>query len=153
GGAGDGVHGGAALSALRCHVCRLGPRASSIIRPRAYPNYSQILAICSVVCRVKRAQEFGCGSAKQLAMYISKLGSSPTMRLFYQWHSGSYLGEPTRLDNVFKFLRAAEYSLPELFAVVELFVQRAKIHANYALFLAELPRWFRADALKILEEQ
>lgn len=77
------------------------------------------------------------------------------MKGFYHWHSTTYRGAPQRIDNVFKFLRAAEYSLPEYFAVVELFVQQAKPSAsvNYSLFLAELPRWFRAEALKILEEQ
>jgi hypothetical protein len=62
-------------------------------------------------------------------------------------------GELKRLDNVFKFLRACEFNLPESFAVVELFLTKAGIRANYSLLLAELPRWFRPEALKILEEQ
>jgi hypothetical protein len=77
------------------------------------------------------------------------------MKAFYQWHSTSYKGEPERIDNIFKFLRAAEFSLPEYFAVVELFARVASPSSNidYSLMLAELPRWFRAEPLKILEEQ
>jgi hypothetical protein len=88
-------------------------------------------------------------------MYISKLSQLPTMKSFYQWHSNSYQGQPERIDNVFKFLRSSEFSLPEYFAVVELFVIAALPEASidYSLLLAELPRWFRSEPLKILEEQ
>jgi hypothetical protein len=72
---------------------------------------------------------------------------------FFSWHSQSYQGELKQLDNVFKFLRACEFNLPEYFAVVELFLTKAGVRANYSLLLAELPRWFRPEALKILEEQ
>ncbi|WP_224544733.1 DEAD/DEAH box helicase [Mesorhizobium sp. CA16] len=119
------------------------------------PSYNQLKALCSLVCSVEKPQTFGCSSASQLTLYISKLRQYTTMRAFYHWHSSSYRGEPQKIDNVFKFLRAAEYSLPEYFAVVELFVKaRAPDQdASYALLLAELPRWFRAEPLKILEEQ
>lgn len=119
------------------------------------PKYDSLAATCEVICAVEKPQTFGCASARQLAMYISKLGQMPTMKGFYQWHSSSYQGQPERIDNVFKFLRAAEFSLPEYFAVVELFA-RSVLPASsidYSLLLAELPRWFRAEPLKILEEQ
>jgi hypothetical protein len=58
-----------------------------------------------------------------------------------------------QLDNVFKFLRACEYSLPEYFATVQLFCIKAGRDANYSLFVAEMPRWFRAEVLKNLEEE
>lgn len=119
----------------------------------ARPTYEQIAALCSVVCKVVPARIFGCGTDKQLSMYISKLRGSVTMKDFYQWHSRSYRGEAHNLDNVFKFLRSAEFSLPEYFGVVELFVKTRAITADYSLFLAELPRWFRSEPLKILEEQ
>lgn len=118
-----------------------------------HPTYEELLATCSVICNVRSARDFGCASDRQLAMYIHKLRQSRTMREFYTWHAAGYRGDPERRDNVFKFLRAAEYGLPELFAIVELFLQKLKKHANYSLFLSELPRWFRAEALKILEEQ
>jgi hypothetical protein len=117
------------------------------------PSYEQIEAVCRVICKVRTAQEFGCGSDRQLAMYIHRLRTSSTMREFYKWHTAGYRGDPQRLDNVFKFLRAAEYSLPEYFAVVQLFVTKAGKSGDYSFLLAELPRWFRAEALKILEEQ
>lgn len=119
------------------------------------PKFDNLAATCAVICSVEKPQVFGCGSARQLAMYILKLSQLSTMRNFYQWHSESYKGDPQRIDNVFKFLRAAEFSLPEYFAVVELFVNTKLPEKvlDYSLFLAELPRWFRAEPLKILEEQ
>jgi len=75
------------------------------------------------------------------------------MRTFFHAYSSSYLGDESRLDNIFRFLRACEYSLPELFAAVELFVKKLGFSADYSLFVAELPRWFRAEVLKSLEER
>ena len=54
---------------------------------------------------------------------------------------------------MFRFLRACEYGLPQLFSVVELFAKRLNAETNYSLFVAELPRWFRAEVLKNLDEQ
>lgn len=140
------------LIGLRSAVrARLRAKAPLIWNGR--PTYEEIEAVCTVICDVKGAQNFGCGSNRQLAMYINRLRSSPSMREFYSWHSESYRGEPKRLDNVFKFLRAAEFSLPEYFAVIELFVSKDHSSADYSLLLSELPRWFRAEELKILEEQ
>lgn len=128
-------------------------RNNAQLRWTAYPNFDQIWALCSVVCAVKRPSEFGCRSAKQLAFYISKLRESRSMVEFFAWHSENYRGQPREHDNVFKFLRGCEFNLPEYFAVIELFLTKAGVRANYSLLLAELPRWFRDEALKILEEQ
>jgi DEAD/DEAH box helicase len=123
------------------------------LRWTTYPNYDQILALCSIVCAVKRPSEFGCRSAKQLAFYISRLRECRSMIEFFAWHSENYRGQPREHDNVFKFLRGCEFNLPEYFAVIELFLTKAGVRASYSLLLAELPRWFRDEALKILEEQ
>lgn len=118
-----------------------------------WPSYDEIRAVCNVICAVASPREFGVTSANQLTMYINKLRSAGTMREFFRWHSQSYRGAPVQIDNVFKFLRAAEYSLPEYFSAIELFLQKLGQAPNYALLVGELPRWFRAEALKILEEQ
>jgi len=130
-------------------------RAKAAIFWAGRPRYESLAATCEVICKVENAHTFGCASARQLAMYISMLSQSSKMKGFYQWHSDSYKGQPERIDNVFKFLRAAEFSLPEYFAVVELFakVSSPGLTIDYSLLLAELPRWFRAEPLKILEEQ
>ncbi|HEX2843483.1 DEAD/DEAH box helicase [Hyphomicrobium sp.] len=118
-----------------------------------HPRYDEFRAVCEIICSVRRPREFGVTSANQLAMYLNKLRQSTTMRAFFSWHSTSYRGELDKLDNVFKFLRACEYSLPELFGCVELFVTKAGERADYSLFTAEMPRWFRPEVLKVLEEQ
>ena len=95
----------------------------------------------------------GAASARQLALYISELRNAATLKDFFSWHDQNYRGDPEKIDAIFKFLRAAEYSLPEYFAAVERMVNLAGRTASYGLFLAQMPRWFRADALKMLEEQ
>lgn len=117
------------------------------------PDYRQIEAVCEVIGHFKKPQEMGVASSKQLALYINELRSSLTLKAFFQWHNGTFRGDPDKIDGVFKFLRAVEYSLPEYFAAVELMVNVAGSKASYGLFLAQMPRWFRADALKMLEEQ
>ena len=72
-------------------------------------------------------------------MYLSSLRNNGTLKGFFRWHSGSYKGDPQRQDNVFKFLRACEYGLPQLFSVVELFAKRIRPGTNYSLFIAEMP--------------
>lgn len=130
-------------------------RAGNSIFWSGRPKFRDLAATCEVICKVSKSQMFGCASSRQLAMYISMLSQSRTMKEYYTWHSDTYRGQPEHIDNVFKFLRAAEYSLPEYFAVVELFARLASPTRTiqYTLLLAELPRWFRAELLKILEEQ
>lgn len=118
-----------------------------------WPGYEEIEAVCEVIGHVKKPQEMGCASHKQLAKYIHELRKSNSLREFFLWHSASYRGEDDKFDGIFKFLRSVEYSLPEYFAAVQIMVQKTGYEANYDLFLAQMPRWFRADALKMLEEQ
>jgi hypothetical protein len=92
-------------------------------------------------------------SARQLTLFLTKLRSSRSLKAFFQWYTESYQGEPSGQDGVFKFLRACEYGLPQLFAVVELFAARLRPSTSYALFTAEMPRWFRPEVLKNLDEQ
>lgn len=139
------------LAALRDSVAELATAGQLSWFGR--PTYSNLVATCEAICSVRAAQEFGAGSAKQLAMYLNKLRTSGRIRDFHLWHSESYRGQEFRVDNVFRFLRAAEYSLPEYFGVVELFLTKLGRKADYSLVIAEMPRWFRSEAVKVLEEQ
>lgn len=117
------------------------------------PDYHQILAVCRVICDVRRPHEFGVKSAAQLAVFLTNLRSNSTLRGFFFWYSDSYRGEASGQDNIFRFLRACEYGLPQLFSVVELFAKRIRATTNFGLFVAAMPRWFRAEVLKNLDEQ
>lgn len=144
-----GLEDAAALKQYTQAASRRGER----IHWSGSPKYDDVLAVCKVICEVRKANEFGVFSAKQLAMYLNNLRNSGTLKAFFRWHSGSYKGDPQKQDNVFKFLRACEYGLPQLFSVVELFAKRIRPETNYGLFVAEMPRWFRAEVLKNLDEQ
>lgn len=117
------------------------------------PDYNAIRAVAEVICKVRKPREFGVKTANQLTMYLHELRKQKRMKGFFEWHSRSFKGDEDTLDNVFRFLRSCEHSLPEYFACVGLFVRKVHPSADYSLFTAELPRWFRHEALKMLEEQ
>lgn len=117
------------------------------------PKYSQIQAVVSVICKVKSPRDFGVVSEKQLTFFINKLRRASTMRQFLIDFDANYEGDSVGYDNIFKFLRACEYGLPQLFSVVEMFVKALRQGADYSLFLRELSRWFRAEELKNLDEE
>jgi hypothetical protein len=119
----------------------------------ARPEYNDIRAVAEVICAVKKPRDFGVKTANQLTMYLNQLRKHGPIRHFFSWHSENFQGPEDTLDNVFKFLRACEFSLPEYFGCVEVFVRKAGFAADYSLFTAEVARWFRPDALKALEEQ
>jgi late competence protein required for DNA uptake (superfamily II DNA/RNA helicase) len=138
--------------AIKQHV-QVHSRDGARIHWSGSPKYADILAVCKIICTVRRVSEFGVRSYAQLAFYLTNLRSNDTLKGFFRWHSGSYRGDPKGQDNVFRFLRSCEYGLPQLFSVVELFANRLRKDTNYALFIAEMPRWFRAEVLKNLDEQ
>ena len=70
----------------------------------------------------EKPSDFGSYSAKQLAFYIIDLRESSLDGPIFCVALRDYKGDPKRLDNVFKFLRACEFNLPEYFAVIELFM-------------------------------
>jgi hypothetical protein len=144
-----GLEDAAALKQLTAAASRAGER----IHWKGSPHYHDVGAVCAIICSVRQPSEFGVRSASQLALYLGKLRSNDTLKGFFHWHISSYRGDPSAQDNIFRFLRACEYGLPQLFSVVELFAKRLDENTNYNLFIAEMPRWFRAEVLKNLDEQ
>ncbi len=123
------------------------------------PNYNQLKELCRVVWQaltsVKRrpASALGAYSYEQLTLLINRLREKGTIKQFLLQQDASYKGQPERRDNIFSFLRACEYGLPQHFAVVGLFVQQHADHADYSLFLGSLGSWFRPEILKELDEE
>lgn len=118
-----------------------------------YPSWDNILVLAKILCSVRRADEFGCRTPLQLTMYIHQLRNARQVKRFFLWHSTNYRGKAEQMDNIFKFLRACEFNLPEFIALIELFVKNAGNQVDYTFLTGGLPRWFRAEELKILEEQ
>ena len=139
--------------ALRREVAAEFRKRSSRLAWSGYPDYKSILALVEVVCSTKRPREFGAVSAAQLTLFISKLRQYRELKSFLLWFNDNFRGEDTEFDNVFKFLRACEYGLPQVFALVELFSKAYSPQTDYSLFLRELSRWFRAEELKNLDEE
>jgi hypothetical protein len=128
-------------------------RAGEPLAWSGWPRWNEVVATCNLICRIQQPSQFGMRSASQLALYLTRLRSSPSILSFFQWHSATYQGQPANKDNVFRFLRACEYGLPQFFALIELFAKRIVDDVDYSLFIAELPRWFRPEVLKNLDEQ
>ena len=128
-------------------------RLSSRLVWSGWPEWGNLLSCCRVICAVKRPRKFGTFSAKQLAWYLHKLRTSKSMREFHTDYNETFRGDHKNFDNIFKFLRACEYSLPEYFSAIELFLKKIGRQPNYGHALHGLTRWWRADALKNLEER
>lgn len=118
-----------------------------------WPRWPDILELSEVVCAHKPIGGFGAFSTRQLATLINKLRQAPTLKSFLLSQDESYKGRPEGADNIFKFLRACEYGLPQHFAVVELFVKQQVYGANYSLFVGSISSWFRPEVLKELDEE
>ncbi|MDP9899081.1 DEAD/DEAH box helicase [Variovorax ginsengisoli] len=119
----------------------------------SYPRYNEIQAVLEVICKIKRAGEFGAFTPKALTYFINTLRLTQSMREFLVKYDGGYTGKPEDRDNIFKFLRACEYGLVQWFAVVEIFVRQEQPDADYSVFLEGLSRWFKAEELKNLDEE
>lgn len=117
------------------------------------PRYPEISAVVNVICSIVSATSFGALTANQLPYLINSLRMAPTIRKFLLDFDSAYRGKPEAHDNVFKFLRACEYGLPQHFAVAELFVKQHDPRADYSLFISSLSRWFKAEELKNLDEE
>jgi hypothetical protein len=127
--------------------------ASKSMQWTGVPRYNEIGAVVDVICEVRRASEFGAYSQKMLTFQINALRQAPTIRAFLRKYDESYQGTAEAYDNVFRFLRACEYGLPQWFALVQAFVRVSGGRADYSLFIVELSRWFKAEVLKDLDEE
>jgi hypothetical protein len=117
------------------------------------PSFDQLQAIAELISTVKRLNGFGVFTARQLAYYVVELSRSKSLRLFLVHHDEGFRGDDIGRDNIFRFLRACEYGLPQFLSVIEIFVRHAGGKADYSYFIGELSRWFRPEVLKNLDEE
>ena len=118
-----------------------------------WPGWHEILAVCEVIRSNQQIANFGAVNERQLATLINKLRKTSTLRQFLLEQDATYPGIPENRDNVFKFLRACEYGLPQNFALVELFVRQIAPQADYSLFVGSISSWFKPSILKELDEE
>jgi hypothetical protein len=128
-------------------------RKSNALVWRGFPKYENIYNLCEVVCHVNKASTYGASSFSQLAKFIGDLSRASSLREFLNEYDRSFRSELKFYDSIFKFLRACEYGLPQIFAVVEMFVRADGRSADYSLLLREISRWYRPECLKELEEE
>lgn len=139
-------------SALKVQVARALGRSQRLAWS-GWPQYSEILELCRVLSEHKPVSSFGAFSPQQLTLLINKLRRATGMKSFLLSQDESYRGRPEGRDNIFKFLRACEYGLPQHFAVIELFVKQLADEADYSLFIGSISSWFMPEALKELDEE
>lgn len=118
-----------------------------------WPKWPEILEVCDVFCSPQKVDSFGAFNTRQLATLIDKLRKATSLKDFLLTQDQSYKGQPENRDNIFKFLRACEYGLPQNFALVELFVRKSSPQADYSLFLGSIGCWFQPEILKELDEE
>ncbi|MBG6163031.1 hypothetical protein IWQ54_002694 [Labrenzia sp. EL_195] len=118
-----------------------------------WPRWPEILEVCDVFCSQQKVGSFGAFNTRQLATLIDRLRKATSLKSFLLIQDQSYKGQPENRDNIFKFLRACEYGLPQNFALVELFVRQSSPQADYSLFLGSIGSWFQPEILKELDEE
>lgn len=131
---------------------RLGPLSWS-----GYASYDNVRAVVKIICSVKNPRTYGMYSESQLSYFIRLLRQNMPLKNFLMEYNSNFNSGVSQdelgFDNIFKFLRSCEYGLPQMFSVIELFVNAAGGVADYSLFLHDLSRWFRAEELKNLDEE
>lgn len=118
-----------------------------------WPKWPEILEVCDVFCSQQRVNSFGAFSTRQLATLVYRLRNASSLKSFLLEQDQSYRGQPENRDNIFKFLRACEYGLPQNFGLVELFVRQLAPQADYSLFIGSIGSWFQPELLKELDEE
>ncbi|WP_170324568.1 DEAD/DEAH box helicase [Ruegeria arenilitoris] len=132
---------------------------SNLLLWRNWPDYDEIKELCSVVwealikLRKRPANTLGGFTIGQLTFRINKLRQHRTLKGFLLEQDQTYKGQPEGRDNVFQFLRACEYGLPQHFSVVELFVRQLVGGVDYGLFVGSISSWFKPEVLKELDEE
>ncbi len=120
---------------------------------RNWPSWPEILEVCDIFCTNKAVSSFGAFSTRQLATLIDRLRRADSLKNFLLSQDEGYKGQPENRDNIFKFLRACEYGIPQNFALVEIFVRQSSPDADYSLFLGSIGSWFQPEILKELDEE
>ena len=138
--------------ALKIEVTKSLIRSPKIIWSN-WPKWPELLELCEVLCQQKASTTFGAFNAKQLATLINKLRQAKTLKGFLLQQDASYKGRPEGRDNIFKFLRACEYGLPQHISVIELFIKQHTKSVDYSLFLGSISSWFKPEILKELDEE
>ena len=128
-------------------------RRGSRIQWSGLPKFDDLVAVADLIAKVKRLSAFGVFSSRQLAYYILELSRPGTLRDFLVKHDEGFQGKDIGRDNIFRFLRACEYGLPQYFSVVNLFIRNAGGTADYSFFIGGLSRWFRPEVIKNLDEE
>lgn len=139
-------------NALKLGVARALERSRNLIWS-GWPRYPEILELCQLLSEHKPVVGFGAYNPPQLATLINRLRGATSLKSFLLSQDESYKGKPEGRDNIFKFLRACEYGLPQHFAVIELFVKQLVEGADYSLFVGGLSSWFKPEVLKELDEE
>lgn len=144
------------LRELKAAVEETAEKNAEMLLWSGYPNYRQIQALCSILCRVQRPWSFGAGSAGQLNTRLRRLRSASTMREFFATYAIENEGYEENFEKVFIFLRAAEYKIPELTLAIAAFARHALERRadliDYEAYASSLSQWFRSPVLKALEE-
>ena len=124
-----------------------------------WPEYDEIKELSHVVWDTLKdlgkrpASILGAYSFGQLTFRINKLRQHKTLKDFLLEQDETYKGQPEGRDNIFQFLRACEYGLPQHFAAVEMFTAQYLDEVDYSLFLGSISSWFRPEILKELDEE
>lgn len=135
---------------IRSEARRLGDR----LIWKGIPTYNQIASTFEVAWEVLDFQKHDIRSAKQLALYASRLRQSRSLRDYFDlFVTQTGIDAQPEIDRCFNFMRGAEYTFPQVLRAMN-DVADAVLgeQANYRVFAAQLQNLFLPGELRALDE-
>jgi hypothetical protein len=130
-------------------------RSGSLLLWKGVPTFEQVEATFGVPWNILDYQKHDIRTPRQLAMYASRLRTSPTIRAYLDGLvSSTGPDAQPEIDRCFNFMRGAEYTFPQVLRalndVIDAVIGEGVV--NYRVYAAELQNLFLPGELRALDE-
>jgi hypothetical protein len=127
---------------------------------RGNPDYEELEAVCRFIWEfLKQRNNFGAPTARSLTYWINDLKRTRNAANFLKARLAGRREHTVDevIDDVFRFFRSCEYTLPTLFGliqdVINEFAEQLEVNSvDYSYMIRGVENWFMSDGVKILEE-
>jgi hypothetical protein len=127
----------------------------SLLIWKGMPNFEQIEATFGAPWNFLDFSKHDIRTPRQLAMYASRLRTSPTIRIYLnRFVTKTGLEAQPEIDRCFNFMRGAEYTFPQVLRALNDVIDAVvgSDIVNYRVYAAELQNLFLPGELRVLDE-
>ena len=128
-------------------------KSSNLLVWSGYPSPVQLKHVLSIIGHVRPHRKSGAGSINQLNFLLRKLEHSDSFKEFHRSYDENPGLKQQYYESVFTFLKSCEYGLPQLFTIIDVFVQSEGRDSDYSSYVHDLGNWFIPSILKDLDEE